>query len=96
MNQYEFLINGNVYDEPVYTVQNIIGGIIDIVRIVITAWCLIALTILAIKYFTQTPNVKSEQKHSLPDYIIGIVIFLGIANIIPFIAQFVSSILDQL
>lgn len=96
MNQYQFLINGNVYDEPVYTVQNIIGGIIDVVRIVITAWCLIALTILAIKYFTESPTVKSEQKSALPDYIIGIVIFLGVANILPFIVQFISSILNQL
>lgn len=96
MKQYEFLINGNVYDRAVYSTQNIMGGIIDIIRIIITAFCLIALTILAIKYFWGTPTVKSEQKSELPDYMIGIIIFLGAANFLPFIVEIIGSILDQI
>ena len=96
MNQYEFLISGNVYGKAVDTTQNIMGGIIDIIRIIVTAVCLIALTILAIKYFSNTPTVKSEQKSALPDYIIGIVIFLGVANFLPFIVEIIGSILAQI
>ena len=96
MSQYEFLINGPVYNEAVYTWQNVIGGVLDIVRIVVTGICLIALTILAIKYFTESPTVKSEQKTALPYYIIGIVILLGVANILPFLIDIVSSILSNI
>lgn len=96
MNQYKFLIDGPVYNEAVYTWQNVVGGVLDLSRIIITAICLIALTILAIKYFVESPTVKSEQKHALPDYIIGIVIFLGAANIIPFLVKFVLSILSNI
>lgn len=96
MNQYQFLISGPVYNEPVETVRNLIGGTIDIVRIIITALCIIALTILAIKYFSESPSIKSEQKSVLPDYMIGIVMFLGITNILPFIVDIISSILSQI
>ena len=96
MSQYNFLINGPVYDRGEYTVQNIMGGVIDIIRIVVTAICLIALTFLAIRYFMGTPTIKSEQKSELPDYIIGILIFLGVANFLPFLVEIIGSILAQI
>ena len=96
MNQFEFLIDGPVYDNAVNTTQNLIGGAIDLIRIVVSGVCLIMLTVLAIKYFSNTPTVRNESKNALPDYIIGIVIFLGIANFLPFIADIIGAVLDQL
>lgn len=96
MGAYNFLIGGPVYNKAVVTTQNIVGGIVDVIRIVVTAICLIALTILAIKYFMGTPTIKSEQKSELPDYVIGIVLFLGIANFLPFLVELIGSILNQI
>lgn len=96
MEQYKFLINGEVYDEAVTTWQNVVGGALDLSRIIITGFCIIALTILAIKYFSNSPTIKSEQKSALPDYMIGIVILLGAANIIPVLVKFVAAILEQI
>lgn len=96
MNQFQFLIDGPVHDSAVYTFQNVVGGIIDLIRIVVTGVCLIMLTVLAIKYFSNTPTIKNESKNALPDYIIGIVIFLGIANFLPFIADLIGAVLNQL
>ena len=92
MNQYKFLINGPVYDKPVSYLQNFMGSTIDIVRIIVTGVCLIALAILAIKYFWGTPGVKAEKKTDLLEYMMGIFIFLGITNIIPFIAELLDSV----
>ena len=62
MNQFQFLIDGPVHDSAVYTFQNVVGGIIDLIRIVVTGVCLIMLTVLAIKYFSNTPTIKNESK----------------------------------
>ena len=93
VNHYYLLVNGNVDQKWVTAVQVVVGNLLDLSRIIVTALCIIALTFLAIDYFRTSPSVKSEQKHRLPDYVIGIVILLGSANILPFLIELVSSIL---
>ena len=96
MNYYHLLVNGNVNNDLVSGFQMILGNILDLSRIVVTGFCIISLTILAINYFRTSPTVKGEQKHALPDYVIGIVILLGAANILPFLVKLVSSILSAI
>ena len=97
VNHYQLLTNSNNVDENlVGAVQKLFGNVLDLSRIIVTAICIIALTFVAISYFRSTPSVKSEKKHVLPDYIIGIVILLGTANILPFLIELVSSIIGTL
>lgn len=96
MNQLEFIINGPVYNTAVSTTQNVVGGALGLVRLAVTGICLIALTILSIKYFMSTPTVKAESKSSLGTYIIGIVIFLGVTYFVPFFIEFIGSIFAQI
>lgn len=96
MNQYNFLINGPVFNEFVDTIRNVLGSGLDIVRIIVTGMAIIALLILSIKYFTETPTGKSEQKNALPDYIIGIVLFVGATYILTFLMEFISTVLSKI
>lgn len=96
MNQYNFLINGPVNGGIVNTTRNIMGSGLDLVRILVTGIAIIGLLMLAIRYFTGSPTIKSEQQQVLPDYIMGIFIFAGGSYILTFLVEFIGTVLSKI
>ena len=66
--------------------------LVDVIRIVGIVVTVITLLVLGIKYMTGTISEKAEYKKSMIPYLIGVVIFFGLSQILAAIAQMVGSI----
>lgn len=75
--------------EAITTKASVLVDVIRIIGIVVTV---ITLLVLGIKYMTGTISEKAEYKKSMIPYLIGVVIFFGLSQILAAIAQMVGSI----
>lgn len=71
--------------------QNVMQGIIEVVRIVGTFISLIMLTYLGIKYMSQAPEDKAEFKKSSMGFIVGAFVLFGASQLVVYIEDFATS-----
>ncbi len=70
---------------------NIVGTIINIIRIVGTGVAIIMITYVAIKYMSAAPNEKAEFKKSATAYIVGAVVLFASSNLLGVISDFATA-----
>lgn len=73
------------------TTQNIMGTIINTIRIVGTGIAIIMISYIAIKYMSAAPTEKAEFKKSATAYIVGAVILFASSNILAVIINFATE-----
>lgn len=71
--------------------QNVVGTIINTIRIIGTGIAIIMLTYVAIKYIMAAPQEKADFKKSATAYIVGAIVLFASTNILTVIADFASS-----
>jgi hypothetical protein len=69
-------------------VKNIVGGVLDAVRIAGAAIAIIMLSILAMKYMISSPNDRAEIKKGATVYIVGAVVMMGASALVTVIKDF--------
>lgn len=72
-------------------IQNVLGTIIQVVRVVGTGVAIIMLTYVGIKYMTAAPSEKAEFKKSATAFVVGAVIVFAASNIAVIIAKFAAK-----
>lgn len=75
--------------------QNIMGTIINTIRIVGTGVSIIMITYVAIKYMSAAPNEKAEFKKSAMAFIVGAVILFASSNLLGVIADFATKNIEK-
>lgn len=75
----------------VLDMMSVIVSIIRTVGIVVTV---VVLLIIGIKYMTGSLEEKAEYKTSMKPYLIGVIIFFGISQILPIIIDLVARTLE--
>lgn len=96
--------NENMVENWIGKERWVIGNVLNIVRLVGSGIALIALTMMAITYFTSDgksmPGAverKADVKgHQLLNFAIGAAVFIGASNLLYFIANFVEDIVKEL
>ena len=78
---------GNVGEKT----QNIMGTLINVMRIVGTGVAIIMITYVAIKYMSAAPEEKAEFKKSATAFIVGAVVLFASTNILSIIADFATK-----
>ncbi len=71
--------------------QNIVGTVINVIRIVGTGIAIIMLTYIAIKYMSAAPSEKAEFKKSATGMIVGAIVLFAASNILQVIANFANK-----
>lgn len=66
--------------------------LVDVIRIVGIVVTVITLLVLGIKYMTGSITEKAEYKKSMIPYLIGVVIFFGLSQILAAIIQMIETI----
>ena len=66
--------------------------LVDVIRIVGIVVTVITLLVLGIKYMTGSIEEKAEYKKSMIPYLIGVVIFFGLSQILAAIIQMIETI----
>lgn len=75
--------------------QNVMGTIINTIRIVGTGVSIIMITYVAIKYMSAAPNEKAEFKKSAMAFIVGAVILFASSNLLGVIADFATKNIEK-
>ena len=71
---------------------NIVGAIINVVRIVATGVAIIMIIVVAMKYMTSAPGDRADiKKHAVP-FVVGAIVLFGSSGILSIIQKFASSI----
>lgn len=71
--------------------QNVVGTIVNTIRIVGTGISIIMITYVAIKYMSAAPSEKAEFKKSAMAFIVGAVVLFASSQILGVIANFATS-----
>lgn len=71
--------------------KNIVGTIVNTIRIVGTGIAIIMITYVAIKYMSAAPTEKAEFKKSATAYIVGAVVLFASTQILGVIADFATA-----
>ena len=74
------------------SVQNVVGSIIVIVRIIAVGVAVIMLVVLAMKYMMSAPNDRAEIKKHAVVYVVGAIVLFASGGILSIIQKFASSI----
>ncbi len=74
------------------SLQNIIGAVITLVRIVGTGVAIIMLIVLAIKYISAAPGDKADIKKHAVVYVVGAVVLFAATGILGIVQKFASNI----
>ena len=74
------------------SVTNIIGAILQIVRIIGVGVAVIMLIVLAIKYIAASPEGKGEIKKTATVYIVGAIILFAASALLGIIQNFATNI----
>ena len=74
------------------SLQNVIGAIITLVRIVGTGVAIIMLIVLAIKYISAAPGDKADIKKHAVVYVVGAVVLFAATGILGIVQKFASNI----
>lgn len=72
--------------------QNIMGTIIQTIKVVGYGIAIIMLIYVAIKYMSAAPDEKAEFKKSATAYVVGAVVLFGAASIVGIIQSFSSNV----
>ena len=83
-------IQNNYGTEGMSTVQNIIGTVINLVRIVGSAVAVIILLVIGTKYIIASAGERADIKKYALNYVIGAIIFLSGATIVYLIKNFME------
>lgn len=78
-------------DKLATSTQNVVGTIVNTIRIVGTGISIIMITYVAIKYMSAAPNEKAEFKKSATAYIVGAVVLFASSNILGVISNFATA-----
>ena len=70
---------------------NVVGTIVNVIRIVGTGIAIIMITYVAIKYMSAAPSEKADFKKSATAYIVGAVVLFASTNILAVIANFATE-----
>ena len=81
----------NSYGNVGNKTQNVMGTLINVIRIVGTGVAIIMITYVAIKYMSAAPDEKAEFKKSATAFIVGAVVLFASTNILSIIADFATS-----
>lgn len=73
------------------SVQNVVGAIMTMARVVGTGVAVIMLIVLAIKYISAAPGDKADIKKHAVVYVVGAVVLFGASGIIGIIQNFALS-----
>ena len=71
--------------------KNVVGTIVNTIKIVGTGVAIIMITYVAIKYMSAAPTEKAEFKKSATAYIVGAIVLFASTQILGVIANFASS-----
>ena len=71
--------------------KNVVGTIINVIRIVGTGTAIVMLTYVAIKYMSAAPSEKAEFKKSATAYIVGAIVLFATTNILSIISNFATT-----
>jgi hypothetical protein len=99
-----FASNDQLIGNVVGVERSVIGHVLNFVRIFGSGIALIAITVMAIQYFTAdgrgAPMIAEKKAMAkgiqMKNFIIGAIIFIGASNIIYFIEQFIEQILKDI
>ena len=73
------------------TTRNIMGTVINTIKIVGTGVAIIMITYVAIKYMSAAPSEKAEFKKSAVAYIVGAIVLFAASNILSVINNFATA-----
>lgn len=77
-------------------VQNVLGMIINVIRVVAAGVAIIMLVVLGIQYVTAAPEGKAEIKKNATIYVIGAVILFAASGVLSIIRKFaIESVGDK-
>lgn len=74
------------------TTTNIVGVIVDVVRIVALGVAIIMLAFVAMKYMSSAPGDRAEIKKHAIVYVVGAIVLFGSSGILTIIKSFAGSI----
>jgi NADH:ubiquinone oxidoreductase subunit 2 (subunit N) len=80
--------SGSTSPEGSDKVINVIGGVLDAVRVATAAIAIIMLSILAVKYMISSPNDRAEIKKGATVYVIGAVVMMSASTLVTVIKEF--------
>ena len=72
----------------VSSTQNIVGTVINVIRIVGTGIAIIMLTYVAIKYMSAAPSEKAEIKKSVTIYVVGAIVLFSASALLGIVKSF--------
>ncbi len=83
--------------------RSIIGNVLNVIRIAGTGIALIALTVMAINYFTADGRITKRSSEEMAkikgtqllNFAIGVGIFIGASNLLYFIVTFVEEVITN-
>lgn len=71
--------------------RNVMGTVINTIKIVGTGVAIIMITYVAIKYMSAAPSEKAEFKKSAVAYIVGAIVLFAASNILSVINNFATA-----
>lgn len=71
--------------------QNVMGTIVQVIRVVGTSVSIIMLTYIAIKYMMAAPSEKAEFKKSAAIFVFGAILVFASTNILAIIVKFAET-----
>jgi hypothetical protein len=73
------------------SVQNVVGAVLKVTRVIATGVALIMLTVLAIKYMASAPNDRATIKQHAVVYIVGAIVLFASSAILGIIQNFAEN-----
>lgn len=93
VNGFDVDKNDDKYTSQLITskTQNVMGTLINTIRIIGTGVAIVMLTYIGIKYIMAAPSEKADFKKSATAYIVGAVVLFASTNILKIIADFATK-----
>jgi len=92
ITEVDTVANGATGGAADSSLQNIMGAIITITRIVAVGVAIVMLLVLAMKYMMAAPGEKAEIKKSAVIYVVGAIVMFAVSGILTIIQQFASKV----
>ena len=75
-------------------VTKLMGATINIVSTIAAGIAIIMLTVIGIKYVSNSTEAKADAKKDLPGYVIGAVILFGVSGLLKLLQMFIDANLN--
>ena len=76
-------------------VTKLMGATINLVSTIAAGIAIIMLTIIGIKYVSNSTEAKADAKKDLPGYVIGAVILFGVSGLLRLLQMFIDANLNK-